>query len=58
MEKSTKTVKFGKTSITVKCEVRTKFSRETIITIEQIVFVHVDEFGKPKVHNITEAVND
>ncbi|HCD53080.1 MAG TPA: acyl-CoA thioesterase, partial [Balneolaceae bacterium] len=35
------TVKFGKTSITVKCEVRTKFSRETIITIEQIVFVHV-----------------
>lgn len=50
------TVKFGTTSITVRCEVRTKFSEKTIITIEKIVFVHVDENGRPKAHGITEAV--
>ena len=50
------TVKFGTTSITVRCEVRTKFSGKTIITIEKIVFVHVDENGRPKAHGITEPV--
>ena len=50
------TVKFGTTSITVRCEVRTKFSEKTIITIEKIVFVHVDEYGRPKAHGITEPL--
>lgn len=50
------TVNFGTTSITVRCEVRTKFSEKTIITIEKIVFVHVDEYGRPKAHGITEPV--
>ena len=50
------TVNFGTTSITVRCEVRTKFSEKTIITIEKIVFVHVDEHGRPKAHGITEPV--
>ena len=50
------TVKFGTTSITVRCEVRTKFSEKTIITIEKIVFVNVDEYGRPKAHGITEPV--
>jgi acyl-CoA hydrolase len=50
------TVKFGTTSITVRCEVRTKFSEKTIITIEKIVFVHVDEYGQPKAHGITEPL--
>lgn len=51
------TVKFGRTSITVKCLVRNKFTKETIISIDQIVFVHLDEFGKPSPHYITEPVN-
>ena len=51
-------VRFGKTSITVKCEVRTKFQKKTIITIDEIVFVHVDEFGKPTPHFVTEPAND
>ncbi len=51
------TVKFGRSSITVKSEVRNKFTKETIITIDKIVFVHVDQFGRPQPHNITEAVN-
>lgn len=51
------TVKFGKTSITVKCEVRNKFSKDTIIKIDNIVFVHVDEKGRPKPHQIKEPQN-
>jgi acyl-CoA hydrolase len=52
------TVKFGRTSITVKCEVRTKFEKHTIITIDEIVFVHVDEHGRPTPHFITEPANE
>ena len=51
-------IKFGRTSITVKCEVRTKFQKQTIITIDEIVFVHVDELGRPKPHLITEPANE
>jgi len=41
------TVAFGSTSITLKCEVRDK---ATIITIDRIVFVHVDERRTPLAH--------
>jgi len=51
------TVKFGTTSITVKCEVRQKFSHETIIRIDKIVFVHIDENGHATPHGITAPVN-
>lgn len=45
------TISFGRTSITVRCEVRNKFNQETIITIDKIVFVNVDENGKPTPHH-------
>jgi len=51
------TVKFGKTSITVRCLVRHKFSKETIIKIDEIVFVHIGEDGKPKPHGISKPQN-
>lgn len=51
------TVKFGKSSITVRCEVRNKFSKDTIIKIDKIVFVHLDEEGNPTPHKITEPQN-
>ena len=51
------TVSLGRTSITVRCEVRHKFTREPIIRIEKIVFVHLDENGKPKAHGIKKPVN-
>lgn len=51
------TIEFGRTSISVRCEVRNKFSKETIIKIDKIVFVHVDEDGKPAPHGITEPQN-
>jgi acyl-CoA hydrolase len=51
------TVKFGKTSITIRCEVRHKFTKKTIIKIDKIVFVHLDENGEPTPHGITEPQN-
>lgn len=52
------TIKFGRTSITVRCVVRQKFSHKTIISIDKIVFVHMDEHGNPAPHNITEPANE
>lgn len=52
------TVKFGTTSITVKSEVRTKFKHDTIITIDRIVFVNIDEHGSPTPHHVTEPANE
>jgi acyl-CoA hydrolase len=42
---------FGRTSVTISCEVRNKDTKKTIIRIDKIVFVSVDEDGKPKAHN-------
>lgn len=50
------TVKFGRTSITIRCEVRHKFSKKTIIKIDEIVFVHLEN-GKPTPHGISEPQN-
>ena len=47
-------VKFGNASITLKCEVRNKMTRETIITIDRIVMVGLDENGKAKPHGKTQ----
>lgn len=52
------TVNFGRTSITVKSEVRTKFKHDTIITIDRIVFVHIDEHGTPIPHHVTYPANE
>lgn len=45
---------FGKTSMTMRCEVRNKLTREQILTIDKIVFVNLDENGKPVPHGKTE----
>jgi acyl-CoA hydrolase len=42
--------KIGRTSISFSCEVRNVFSKRTIIKIDQIVFVKVDENGMPTPH--------
>ncbi|RMB57676.1 acyl-CoA thioesterase [Dokdonia sinensis] len=46
--------KFGNASLTLRCEVRNKMTRETIITIERIVMVGLDDEGKPKPHGKTQ----
>ena len=44
-------VTFGTTSITIACEVRNKDTKKTIIKVDKIVFVLLDQEGKPKPHN-------
>ena len=40
----------GTTSITIACDVRNKQTKQSIIKIDKIVFVMLDEEGKPKPH--------
>ena len=46
--------KFGKSSLTLNCEVRNKMTRETVITVDSIVMVNLDENGKAKPHGKTK----
>ncbi|WP_378185067.1 acyl-CoA thioesterase [Aquimarina sp. W85] len=47
-------VKFGTTSLTLRCEVRNKLSRKTILKVENITLVNLDEQGVPAPHNKTK----
>lgn len=47
-------IDFGRTSITMRCEVRNKLTREPILEIEKLVFVNLDQSGKPAPHGKTE----
>lgn len=46
-------VSIGRTSITMRCLVRNLFSQRTIISIDKIVFVQVDNNEKSVPHNLT-----
>lgn len=48
-------VKFGNASLTLRCEVRNKMTRDTILSVEKIVLVGLDEAGKPKSHGKTKV---
>ena len=48
-------VKFGRTSMTLACEVRNKMTRETIITIDSIIMVNLGADGLPAPHGKTEV---
>lgn len=48
-------VKFGRTSLTLKCEVRNKMTRETILTVDNIVVVNLGEDNRPKAHGKTKV---
>ncbi len=47
-------MKFGKSSITLKCEARNKMTRETILTVDNIIMVNLGKDGKPTPHGKTE----
>lgn len=47
-------VKFGKTSLTLNCEVRNKMNHETIITVDNIIMVNLGDNGKPTPHGKTK----
>lgn len=52
VEIGTSVTNIGTTSITICCTVRNKTTGQEIVTVDKIVFVHVDESGKPKPHGI------
>lgn len=45
---------FGRTSLTMRCEVRNKITRKSILTIDKIVFVNLDHDGNPLPHGKTK----
>lgn len=47
-------VKFGNSSLTLRCEVRNKMTRQTIITVENIIMVSLGQDGKPEAHGKTQ----
>ncbi len=47
-------VKFGKTSLTLNCEVRNKMNHETIVTVDNIIMVSMGADGKPTPHGKTK----
>ncbi|MEZ7514598.1 acyl-CoA thioesterase [Flavobacterium frigidarium] len=47
-------VKFGTTSLSLKCEARNMMTRETIISIDSTTMVNLGEDGKPKAHGKKE----
>nr|WP_299338146.1 hotdog domain-containing protein [Allomuricauda sp.] len=48
-------VKFGTTSITLNCEVRNKMTHESIVTVDNIIMVNLDEKGNPSPHGKTKV---
>lgn len=45
---------FGRTSITMRAEVRNIISNARILTIDTMVFVSVDQEGRPRTHGYTD----
>ena len=44
---------FGRTSLTMRCEVRNMLTRQPILHIDKLVFVNLDENGQPAPHGKT-----
>ena len=55
IEMGMEVIKFGNSSLTLKCEVRNKLTRKSILIIENIVFVSLDDSGKPTPHGKVEV---
>jgi acyl-CoA thioesterase YciA len=49
---------FGRTSLTMRAEVRNMLTRDRVLAIERIVFVGIDEHGMPQPHGYTEITYD
>ena len=48
-------VRFGKSSLTLKCEVRNKMTRKTIITVDTIIMGNLGDNGMPLPHGKTKV---
>jgi acyl-CoA thioesterase YciA len=58
VEMGLRAIEFGRTSMTMRAEVRNMVTHASILTIERITFVSLDEHGKPMPHGFTNITND
>lgn len=58
IEMGLKATHFGRTSMTMRAEVRNMITRHVILTIEKMVFVSLGEDGKPAPHGYTDITYD
>jgi acyl-CoA hydrolase len=49
---------FGRSSLTMRAEVRNTITRNSILTIDRIVFVNLGDDGRPAPHGFTEVTNE
>ncbi|GGG53090.1 hypothetical protein GCM10011374_14920 [Kocuria dechangensis] len=49
---------FGRTSLTMRAQVRNMITRDLILSIDKIVFVNLDKDGVPAPHGFTEITYD
>lgn len=49
---------FGRTSLSMRAQVRNMITRELILSIDRIVFVNLGEDGRPTPHGYTEITDD
>lgn len=50
IEMGVEVIACGRSSVTLRAEVRNKITKQTIISIDRIVFVNLDEEGRPAPH--------
>ncbi|WP_027126803.1 acyl-CoA thioesterase [Gelidibacter mesophilus] len=48
-------VKYGNSSLILKCEARNMMTRETILTVDNIIMINLGSDGKPAPHGKTEV---
>ncbi|MEZ0163368.1 acyl-CoA thioesterase [Kineococcus sp. LSe6-4] len=58
VEMGLRATRFGRTSLTMRAEVRNMITRQSILTIEKIVFVNLDADGQPLAHGYSTITYD
>lgn len=58
IEMGLRATKFGRTSLTMRAEVRNMITRRSILTIDRIVFVSLDVHGNPAPHGFSDITYD
>lgn len=53
IEMGVEVVACGRTSVTLRAEIRNKITRAAIVSIDSIVFVNLDDDGQPVAHGYT-----
>ena len=55
VEMGMEVTKFGNSSLSLRCEARNMMTRETILTVDNIIMVNLGKNGKPAAHGKTKV---